>query len=84
MLDVRVEANAAGSLGKRDEVALLTDLEAVLVSRANELAKRMVQAGNFSKLMQMREHAFYADATAQLARSRQQAQQGAAPAAGER
>ena len=40
---------------------------------SSELARRMVQAGNFSKLMQMREHAFYADATAQLARSRQQA-----------
>ena len=37
---------------------------------SSELARRMVQAGNFSKLMQMREHAFYADATAQLARSR--------------
>ena len=40
---------------------------------SSELARRMVQAGNFSKLMQMREHAFYADATAQLARSRQHA-----------
>ena len=40
---------------------------------ANELARRMVQAGNFSKLDQMREQAFYADATAQLARARHQA-----------
>jgi outer membrane protein TolC len=35
-----------------------------------ELAKRMAQVGNFSKLDQLREHAFYADATAQLARAR--------------
>ncbi|HET9643703.1 MAG TPA: TolC family protein, partial [Burkholderiaceae bacterium] len=40
---------------------------------SNELAKRMVQAGNFSKLAQMREQAFYADATANLARAQQQA-----------
>ncbi len=38
-----------------------------------ELAKRMVQSGNFSKLTQAREQAFYADATAQLARSRHNA-----------
>lgn len=36
----------------------------------NELAKRMLQAGNFNKLAQMREQAFYADATAQLAPAR--------------
>jgi outer membrane protein TolC len=35
-----------------------------------ELARRMARAGNYSKLQQMREHAFYADATAQLARAR--------------
>jgi outer membrane protein TolC len=34
-----------------------------------ELAKRMANVGNFSKLDQMREQAFYADATAQLARA---------------
>jgi outer membrane protein TolC len=38
---------------------------------AAELARRMVRAGNFSKLDQAREQAFYADATAQLARARQ-------------
>jgi outer membrane protein TolC len=32
-----------------------------------ELARRMQQAGNFSKLQRARQHAFYADATAQLA-----------------
>lgn len=40
---------------------------------SNELARRMLQAGNFSKLAQMREQAFYADATAQLARAKHQA-----------
>jgi outer membrane protein TolC len=40
---------------------------------SNELARRMVLAGNFSKLAQMRQQAFYADATSQLARARQQA-----------
>jgi len=40
---------------------------------SNELAKRMLQAGNFNKLTQMREQAFYADATAQLARAQHQA-----------
>ena len=34
-----------------------------------ELARRMARAGNFSKLTRMREHAFYADATAQQTRA---------------
>ena len=40
---------------------------------SNELARRMQQAGNFNKLTQMREQAFYADATSQLARAQHQA-----------
>jgi outer membrane protein TolC len=40
---------------------------------SNELAKRMVLAGNFNKLAQMREQAFYADATSGLARAQHQA-----------
>jgi outer membrane protein TolC len=40
---------------------------------SNELARRMVQAGNFNKLAQMREQAFYADAASQLARAQHQA-----------
>jgi outer membrane protein TolC len=36
-----------------------------------ELARRMARAGNYSRLQQMREQAFYADAVAQLARARQ-------------
>jgi len=35
-----------------------------------ELARRMAEVGNFSKLDQAREQAFYAEATAQLARAR--------------
>ncbi len=38
-----------------------------------ELARRMAAAGNFSKLDQAREQAFYADATAQFARARHSA-----------
>jgi outer membrane protein TolC len=38
-----------------------------------ELARRMAAAGNFSKLDHAREQAFYAEATAQLARARQAA-----------
>jgi len=38
-----------------------------------ELARRMTAAGNFSKLDHAREQAFYAEATAQLARARQTA-----------
>lgn len=40
---------------------------------SSELAHRMLKAGNFSKLAQMREQAFQADAVAQLARARHQA-----------
>ncbi len=35
-----------------------------------ELARRMQQVGNFTKLQRARQHAFYADATAQLASAR--------------
>src|SRR5690606_16256438 len=38
-----------------------------------ELARRMAAAGNWSKLDQAREQAFYADATAQVARARHNA-----------
>ena len=40
---------------------------------SSDLARRMAAAGNFSKLAQMREQSFYADATAQLARAQHQA-----------
>ena len=37
---------------------------------SSELAKRMLQAGNFNKLQRARQHVFYADAVAQLALAR--------------
>lgn len=40
---------------------------------SSELARRMLLAGNFSKLSQMREQSFQADATTNLARARHQA-----------
>lgn len=40
---------------------------------SSELAQRMLKAGNFNKLAQLREQAFQADATAGLARARHQA-----------
>jgi len=40
---------------------------------ASELARRMEEIGNFSRLARMREQAFQVEATAQLARARQQA-----------
>lgn len=39
----------------------------------SELARRMAAVGNWSALSQMRQHAFYADAVAALARSRHEA-----------
>ncbi len=38
---------------------------------SSELATRMLRVGNWSRLAQMREQVFYAEATAQLARARQ-------------
>jgi outer membrane protein TolC len=40
---------------------------------SSELARRMAQVGNWSKLAQMREQAFYADTMAQFARAQQSA-----------
>jgi outer membrane protein TolC len=40
---------------------------------SNELARRMLDVGNFNKLSRMREQAFSADATASLARAKHQA-----------
>jgi outer membrane protein TolC len=45
----------------------------VAADASGELARRMLQAGNFNRLAQMRQQAFQADATAQLARARHQA-----------
>lgn len=55
------------------QTALYSDQVRASAEASAELARRMGQAGNFSKLTQAREQAFYADATAQLARSRHSA-----------
>jgi outer membrane protein TolC len=61
------EAVAAQQLaGYGEQVVAAADASA-------ELARRMAAAGNFSRLDQLHEQAFYADATARLARARQQA-----------
>jgi hypothetical protein len=61
-----------GAVAAQEMVKFLQQVkEAADVS--NELARRMVQAGNFNKLAQMREQAFYADATSELARAQHQA-----------
>jgi outer membrane protein TolC len=41
----------------------------VAAEAGRDLARRMAEVGNFTKLAQMREELFYADATAQLARA---------------
>jgi outer membrane protein TolC len=45
----------------------------VSAEASSELARRMAQVGNFNRLTQMREQAFYAEATAQLARAQRNA-----------
>ena len=55
------------------QLALYAEQVKEAADASAELARRMAQAGNFSRLAQMREQAFYADATAQLARARHQA-----------
>jgi outer membrane protein TolC len=46
---------------------------ALSAEASSELARRMQQVGNWSRLTQMREQAYYAEATAQLARAQQAA-----------
>ncbi len=53
--------------------ALYADQVRLAAEASAELATRMAQVGNISKLNQAREQAFYADATAQVARARHQA-----------
>ena len=58
------------TLGAQQLVAYMEQVK-VAAEASADLARRMAAVGNFSKLNQMREQAFYADATAQLARGRQ-------------
>ena len=58
------------ALAAQQMAAYMQDVNAAAEASA-ELARRLAAVGNFSKLDRMREQAFYADATAQLARARQ-------------
>ncbi|TXI24887.1 MAG: TolC family protein [Roseateles sp.] len=71
---VAAEARKAfyGAVAAQDLVSYYEQVKDA-ADASSDLARRMLQAGNFSKLAQMREQAFYADATANLARARHQA-----------
>ncbi|MGB5079371.1 MAG: TolC family protein [Burkholderiales bacterium] len=58
------------ALAAEESVRYLDQVK-VAAGAGADLARRMAQAGNWSKLTQMREQVFYADATAQLARATQ-------------
>jgi outer membrane protein TolC len=71
---VAAEARKAffGAVAAQDLVGYYEQVKEA-ADASNDLARRMLKAGNFNKLAQMREQAFYADATANLARARHQA-----------
>jgi outer membrane protein TolC len=71
---VAAEARKAffGAVAAQDLVGYYEQVKEA-ADASNDLARRMLAAGNFNKLAQMREQAFYADATANLARARHQA-----------
>ena len=60
------------ALGAQQLVSYMEQVKAAAEASA-DLARRMAAAGNFSKLNQMREQAFHADATGRLAGARQAA-----------
>jgi outer membrane protein TolC len=60
------------ALAAQQMAAYMHDVKAAAEASA-ELARRMAAVGNLSKLDRMREQAFYADATAQLAKAQQAA-----------
>jgi outer membrane protein TolC len=60
------------ALAAQQMAAYMRDVKMAAEASA-ELARRMAAVGNFSKLDRMREQAFYAEATAQLARAQQTA-----------
>ena len=74
VLRVAMETRKAyfNSIAARQTARYMEDVK-VSAEAGAELARRMVGAGNWSKLAQAREQAFYAEATAQLARARQNA-----------
>jgi outer membrane protein TolC len=60
------------ALAAQQAAAYMEDVKSAAEASA-ELARRMAAVGNFSKLDRMRQQAFYAEATAQLAAARQAA-----------
>lgn len=60
------------AVAARETVKYMEQVRAAAEASA-ELARRMASVGNFSRLDQAREQSFYADASTQLARVRQQA-----------
>jgi outer membrane protein TolC len=58
------------AVGAQETVKYMVQVKEAAEASA-ELARRMAEVGNFSKLNQAREQAFYAETTAQLARVRQ-------------
>jgi len=61
-----------GAVAARDLVTYAEQVKDA-ADASSDLARRMLQAGNFNKLAQMREQSFQADATAELARARHRA-----------
>ena len=60
------------ALAAQETATYMEDVKLAAEASA-ELAQRMARVGNWSRLAQMREHTFYAETTAQLARARQTA-----------
>jgi len=74
VLDAAAEARQAFYRAVAAQEMLIYYEQVQLAAEASsELARRMQQVGNWSRLSRMREQAFYADATAQLARAQQSA-----------
>lgn len=72
VLATRARQDWVAAVAATERLRYLGDVKAV-ADAASELAARMVVAGNFSRLERMREQAFQADATADLARASQAA-----------
>ncbi len=73
-LDVAIETRKSwvGAVAAAETVRYMEQVKEAAEASA-ELARRMARAGNFPRLTQMREQAFYAETVAQLARARQAA-----------
>jgi outer membrane protein TolC len=72
MLSTAFEARKAyyGAVAAEQTLRYMRDVKAAADASA-ELARRMAEAGNWNKLQQAREHAFFADAALNLARAQQ-------------